>query len=81
MREHRAVHAIDIDAALLRGVAVECGRPHRPAELGEAQEDVEQQRAGKPDAGDQQVERADGAAADLDAPAGHLRWQCRAGRA
>ena len=30
---------------LLRGVAVERGRAHRPAELGEAQEQIQQQRA------------------------------------
>ena len=81
-REHRAVHAVDVDAALLRGVAVERGRPHRPAELGEAQEDDRAAaRWSKPDAGDQNVERPDGAAADLDAPVGQLAAARRAGRA
>jgi hypothetical protein len=37
-REYRAVHFVDVDAALLRGVAIQRGCPHRPAELGEAQE-------------------------------------------
>ncbi len=62
--EHRAVHAVDVDAALLRGVAVERGGAHRPAELGEAQEGVERERADEPDGGDQEIERPDGAAAD-----------------
>ena len=38
--------AVDVDAALLRGIAVERRRAHGPTELGETQESIEQQGAG-----------------------------------
>ena len=64
-REHRLFTRLTSTPHLLRGVAVQRGGAHRPAELGEAQEQIEQQSAlASADAGDQEIERADGAAAD-----------------
>ena len=79
--EHRAVDPVHVDAALLRGIAIERGCPHRPAELGKAQEQIQRERADEADAGDQDIERADRAAADLDAPLRELqRHAARIGR-
>ena len=74
-REHAHVHQIDVDAHLLGRVAVLGGRARRPAELGEAQEHVEQAGADDADRGDHEVERADRAAADGEAPVGQLARQ------
>src|SRR3954468_18720728 len=72
-REYRHVHAVDVDTALLRRVPIQRGCPHGPAELGEAQEEVEQSSTADAYAGDQNIERSDGAVTDLDAPRGDLQ--------
>ena len=43
--EDGAVDRVDVDAHLLRRLAILRGRAHREAELGEAQEDEQQRRA------------------------------------
>ena len=65
--EHRAVHGVDVDAHLLRGVAVLRRGAHRPAQPREAQEKEQQSGAGDADEGDHEVERADRARTDLEA--------------
>ena len=72
--EHRLIDAVDVDAHLHRGVAVLRGGADGPAELAVAQEHEQQQRAGDADASDQQIERADRAAADLES---HIRQLAR----
>ena len=70
--EDGAVDRVDVDAHLLRRLAILRGRAHREAELGEAQKDVKQRRADNADAGDQNVHCADRAAADREAPIRHV---------
>lgn len=79
--EHGLIDAIDVDAHLHRGVAVLRGGTHGPAELAVAQEHEQQQRAGEADAGDEEIERSDRAAADLEADIRQLaRQRARIGR-
>jgi hypothetical protein len=66
--EDRAVDGVDVDAHLQRRFAVLRRRAHGIAEFGEAQEGEQQRRRTDADAGDQQVKRADRAAANRDAP-------------
>jgi hypothetical protein len=78
--EHRLVHAVDVHAHLLRRVAVLRGGAHGPAELRETQEHEQHRRARDADARDQQVERADGAGADLAGASRAAAWAASAGR-
>src|SRR5579883_171865 len=79
--EDGAVDRVDIDAHLLRRLAILGGGAHGEAELGETQEDIEQGRAGEADRGDQNVHRADRAVADGEPPVGQIaRHGARIGR-
>ena len=67
-RKHGLVHRIGIHAHLSCGVAIECRGSHRPAQLGKPQETPQHRGSSDPDAGDQQIERSDRAAAHLKPP-------------
>jgi hypothetical protein len=79
--EDGAVDRVDVDAHLLRRLAILRGRAHRETELGEAQKDVKQRCADKADASDQNVHCADRAAADGQPPIGQVAGhRARVGR-
>ena len=66
--EHGPVHRIGVDAHLAGGLAILRGGADGPAEPREAQEREQRGGTDQPGAGDQQIECADGAGADLNAP-------------